>query len=144
MSNNTKTLVGIVATAIIFSSLTYYFAPAKVEIREVEKIVKIKGETKIINRDIVRTITVRPDGTTITKEVDKSKEVEEKREIIQKDTKKSKIITRSKKKWHVSAFTDSTLQNFTLGVERRIIGDVYLGIQGNSEREVRFGIGFSF
>jgi len=139
----------MVATAIIFSSLTYLFAPEKVKIKTVTKVVKVKGETKIVNRDIVRVIEKKPDGTTIIREEDKSVEKEKKVETVAQETIKEKEVTRKKKNWLLSAgalaeITQASAPKWYGQVQRRIAGDIYVGIIATTDQEIGIGITIKF
>ena len=140
---------GFAVLLIGTSSLTYYLAPAKVKIKEVEKIVKVKGETKIVNRDIVRIVEKRPDGTIIEKEIDKSKERTDKDEKVVSEKKKEKTVIRKKKDWLVGGgiLVDPIAPENPVWygqVQRRVLGEVYVGIIATTDRSVGVGLSFRF
>jgi len=96
---------------------------------------KSQNDVKTIIKEIIR-----PDGSKeiITDITDKSS--------TNKDKTSTKII--AKNDWHISAsgsrtFTDSNM-TYTLQVERRIIGDVFLGALVNSEKQVGLVVGLEF
>ena len=145
-----KNIINIVVTAIIFTSLTYYFSPKKVEIKEVEKIVEVKGETKIIYKEKIKKITTKPDGTIIEEEVEKDLVKEEVVEEKQKLDLKLKTVTPAKKNWSASVgvmnpiLNNGTDQEFYLQVNRKIVGNLLIGVILTSNKSYGVGLGFNF
>lgn len=127
-------ITGLICLVIGVAAGSSLFPKVKQQTVEVEK--------EVIQKDvqtIVKVIT-RPDGSKeeVTTIVDKSKE--------NKDKTSTKII--AKNDWHISAsgsrtFTDSSM-TYTLQVERRIIGDVFLGASINSEKQVGLVVGIDW
>ncbi len=110
---------------------------------------QIETQTKIEEKEVVRTDVrtvirevVKPDGSkeTVTEIIDKSK---------QSSTKESLQITTRKNDWFVTAGVAAELGNFqqqtyNLQVNRRILGPIFLGVSGNTRREVGVAVGFEF
>lgn len=107
-----------------------FFPKVKEKTVEVEKIVKdIQTVTRIVTK---------PDGTKeeVTTIVDRSKE------------NKTRIKTIAKTDWHVSIsgareILDPTMV-YSMQVERRILGDIYLGGSISSEKQVGISVGMDF
>ncbi len=104
-----------------------------------EKTVEVEKE--VVRKDIVTEIreVIKKDGTKeiVTVIVDKSKE--------QKESSKTQII--SKDEWHISvaALTPNTKDIFyQVQVERRIIGDIHLGVLANTNNQYGISLGMSF
>lgn len=129
-------ITAILALAIGFG-LGSYLMP-RIETQTVET------EKEVIRRDVVTEIReiVRPDGSreTVSTIVDKSKE--------QKDS-KSVITTIAQSNWHVSlngSVKSLKLEQpiYTLQIERRVLGDIYIGGSVSSEKAVGLSIGMEF
>lgn len=106
-----------------------------------EKTVEIEKEKIVKDVVTVTKIITKPDGTKeeVTVVTDKSKE--------SKEIKNTKIV--SKLDWHVSASakTKSIQMNdlvYSVQVERRILGDIYLGVVGSSDKSAGLSVGFEF
>lgn len=106
-----------------------------------EKTVEIEKEKIVKDVVTVTKIITKPDGTKeeVTVVTDKSKE--------SKEIKNTKIV--SKPDWHVSASakTKSIQMNdlvYSVQVERRILGDIYLGVVGSSDKSAGLSVGFEF
>ena len=156
MSNKVKILTLVVAVAVIFSSLGYFFAPEKVKIEkvEVEKVVErvvVKEVAKRrVKRNIETTRRTEKDGTVVETTRDLSTETSEKEtkeaKVAEKTkaTKETKEITRKRKDWlfNVGVGTDRNLDRFFHGqLQRRLLGDIYVGGFGTSRGE--FGVGIT-
>ena len=110
---------------------TFLFPQTKEKQVEVEKVVKdVVTVTKIITR---------PDGSKeeVITVVDKTKE------------NKTNTITKKAANWHVSASAKSKLwpvqiDTYTIQVEKRIIGDLFLGVTGSTDKTVGLTIGMEF
>lgn len=120
-------VVGVLAGSVLFSKVK-------------EKTVETEVERVVKDVQTVIKVVTRPDGSReeVTTIVDKSKQ--------STDKTSTKII--AKNGWHISAsgsrtFTDSSMI-YTLQVERRIIGDVFLGASVNSEKQVGLVVGLEF
>ena len=106
---------------------------------------QVKVEEKEVIKKDVRTIIkerTNPDGTS-TKEtiiVDNSKE---------SSTKKFEQITTKKNDWFVAAGAEARLSElnnpiYRIEVNRRILGDIYVGASGRTDGSVGLQVGFSF
>lgn len=105
--------------------------------------VKIE-EREVIRKDIQTIIKERtnPDGSTEkeTTIVDHSKE---------SSTKKSEVIVHAKNNWFVAAGAESKLSNienprYKIEVNRRVLGDIFVGASANTEGMVGLQVGFQF
>jgi hypothetical protein len=134
---NWKTLIVYTIVIVILSVIvTKRFWPT------IDTQVKVE-EKEVIKRD-VRTIIkeqTKPDGSS-TKEtiiVDNSKEV---------STKKSEQTITKKKDWFVAAGVEATSRSlnpiYRIEVNRRVLGDVYVGVSGRTDGLIGLQIGFSF
>lgn len=102
-------------------------------------------EKEVVKKDIQTVIkeVVRPDGTkeTVTTIVDKSKESSSKT--------LEQIITK-KNDWFVAAGIEagslSEIANpiYRLEVNRRVLGDIYVGVSATTNKSVGLQVGFSF
>lgn len=131
----------------------FYFAPGKVETKTVEVLKEIEKvvyrENRHVNTKIIETI--KPDGTIVKETyivdetvvfVDKEKEVERIKEAM-------KIVETQKPQWKVSASTnilgkDKPLDVYQLSVDRRILGPIFVGIYGRTDKEFGAGVGIEF
>lgn len=106
---------------------------------------QVKVEEKEVIKKDVRTIIkerTNPDGTS-TKEtiiVDNSKE---------SSTKKFEQIITKKNDWFVAAGAEARLSElnnpiYRIEVNRRILGDIYVGASGRTDGTVGLQVGFSF
>ncbi len=101
-------------------------------------------EREVVKKDIKTIIKeqTNPDGSS-TKEtiiVDNSKE---------SSTKKFEQITTKKNDWFVAAGAEARLNGlndpiYRLEVNRRILGDIYVGASGRTDGTVGLQVGFSF
>lgn len=105
-----------------------------------EKTVETEVERVVKDVQTVIKVVTRPDGTKeeVTTIIDKSKQ--------STDKTSTKII--AKNDWHISAsgsrtFTDSSM-TYSLQVERRVIGDVFLGATVNTEKQVGLTVGIDW
>jgi hypothetical protein len=107
-----------------------YLQPAEVKVKTETKVVKVEVEKE---RTKYRTITKyikRPDGTE--ERIEEKEEVTEKESSStkRKDKKKDKQIIAVKPQWKVQAMAELDnfeLNNYRVGVERRVIGPVFAG-----------------
>lgn len=104
-----------------------------------EKIVEV--EIEVIKRDVVTEVReiVKPDGSkeivTIIK--DKSQEKKE----------SSKVVTIAKSEWHVSAaaLTPNTKDiYYQVQIERRVLGNIHVGVLANTNSAYGISIGYEF
>jgi len=110
---------------------TFLFPQIKEKQVEVEKIVK-----DVIT--VTRVIT-KPDGTKeeVTTITDKTKE------------NKTNTVTKKASNWHASVGAKSKIDRleidtYTVQVEKRIIGDLFLGITGSTDKTVGLTVGLEF
>lgn len=138
MKNNMIKIVGIalLVGAALGGAASWYLFP-KIETKTVT-------ETKEVIRNNIRTVTLtteRPDGTkeTRTETVDNS---------IKKETSLHEKVEYKKSKWIVSAGAATELKNlapiYTLHVQKRIAGPVFVGIQGATDHLVGLTVGLEF
>jgi len=127
-------IIGLVCLVIGVAAGSALFPKVK------EKTVETEVERVVKDVQTVIKVVTRPDGTKeeVTTIIDKSKQ--------STDKTSTKII--AKNDWHISAsgsrtFTDNSM-TYTLQVERRIIGDVFLGASVNSEKQVGLVVGLEF
>jgi len=123
-----------------------YVQPASIKIVK-EEVIKIVDR---INKDVVTIIEkiTRPDGT-----------VEEKTTIIdktqyehyqQQQTNESTTIVSQKAQWKVQGLAGIRIDDFRgpqiygVGIERRIIGPVFVGVWGNTDKQVGLSVGLEF
>jgi len=148
-----KQIVILLVLMGVAGAFGYYFAPGKVETKTVEivkEVEKIKfQENKHINTRIVETIW--PDGRT-TKEtfiVDNSVIFLDRETEIEKIKESLKIITTEKPMNKVSVSTnivgkDRIADVYQVNYERRIMGPVFLGVYGRTDKEFGAGVGIEF
>ena len=133
---NLKT-VGILMLVTCILSVTgtrYLSSKGDSETSESTKEV-VRNDVKTIERTIER-----PDGTKETT-----------KETVDKSTKKettNKEVVISKKDWMVSAIVTSKLTEldpvYGIMVQRRIIGPVYLGLSGSTDKRIGINVGLEF
>ena len=135
---------------------------------------KIQDKTRIVNRDVVKVVTIKPDGTRIETETDKSKidstqhvatnsetktsETSEIKKLLddyrQRETSKT-VITENSKNWrvgitggysHSSSGLITGVPGLILGgfAERKILGPFNAGIWANSQPGVGLQLSISF
>ncbi len=131
MKNNI--IIGLSCLLIGALSVKFFFPTIQ------EKIVE--KEVQVVSKDIKTEIReiVKPDGTkeTVTVIVDKSKE----------KTESSKVVTVSKPDWHISAsvLTPNTKDYFYQAqIERRVLGNIHVGIVANTQGQFGLAVGYEF
>ncbi len=127
-------LYGIVAllfVGLLFGAYQYGKSQARtvVQVQEQERVVE--------KRDVVTVVkeVVKPDGTKETTTTTEDKSVV--------NTKKEKEIITQKADWFVAAGV-SRDKVYTLEVNRRIIGDVFVGAYTTTNNEIGLKVGFEF
>ena len=127
MEKRTLILLGVFLV-VASGALTYWFGPKRVKIVEKE-VIKTVTDT-VVKRDVVTIIETKPDGTTKETIIDKS--VEEELEV--KEEKKEKIVEKKpvNLNWTVSAGSMITEREFYISVDRRILGNISIGVLGTS------------
>lgn len=146
MNNLLKVALGVLLAAGLGYAFGRYAQPAKVEIK---KEVQIK-EVEVTRKNVV-TVTreeKRPDGTVIidTRTVDTSTEAVNRTS----KEKESTVVTSLKPQWRVGGgvgmkYNEVKLEPvYTLGVERRILGPVFVGAYGRTDKEVGLTVSVEF
>lgn len=105
-----------------------------------------EDKTKIVERVVVRTVTVteKPDGTKVTETTDKVAEKD--KESSKKKTKETDKTT-ARPQWavgaSVSSFGGGHLQAYTVTLHRRVLGNVWGGIYIRSDfgTDTEMGVG---
>lgn len=127
-----------------------YSTPAKIEIKEVEKIVYRESTTKKtnLNRDTDKVITEKPDGTKITEiKIKTSTSSEsEKNKVLDKDTFKSSTITnRPQYRLNISYVPKviNPTEYYRVGVDIRVFSDLYIGLNVTTETKPQIGLNLS-
>lgn len=129
---NTKYVVCTVISCVIFAG-GYLTGASNVDTQTNNK--ESEDKTKVVERVVVRTVTVteKPDGTKVTETKDKVAEKDrESTAKTSEDT--SKSIARAQ--WSVGAnvsILNSEGQNYTVTVHRRVIGNLWGGIYARSD-----------
>ena len=163
--------LAISSAAILLVGLAVgrFSLPAKVvtktEIQVVTKEVESKTSDQEIarksNKDFVRIVTKKPDGTVITEThiIDKStsKTTEVTQDTTEKDSSttitQDKTVTYAKNDWHVSGLASPSGDNsflrgpsiaYGLMVERRILGPFYIGGFGLTNHTIGASLGVTF
>lgn len=111
------------------------FPRAAVETKEVEKVVTVKDVvtvTKVVSKN---------DGTTETTTTTTDKSKESKRA--------SNTVKVNKKEWHGSLLASTNSINmdnivYTVNVERRIIGELFVGASVSTDKRVGVSLGMGF
>jgi beta-lactam-binding protein with PASTA domain len=142
MSIKTQLLTLLVIAALAYAT-GRYLQPAKVEVKQVE----VVKEVEVIKRD-VRTVikeVERPDGTREKETVieDRTRERTKKESETQTHT----VVTNLKPQWKVQGLVQlNNIQQPTygVGVERRIIGPVFVGAWGKQSREFGLSVSLEF
>lgn len=132
----------VIGAALCFA-LGYAASPQKTEIREVEVIREVIKHVKGLKETIV--VVKRPDGTTETR-TDRTAD-----EVSESDKSKSKSKTVSKAgqaQYGVAIYSTvfETTPSYQLTIDRRIIGNLFLGVTAESDftASPTFGVGVRF
>lgn len=100
------------------------------------EIEKIEVEKVKYRERVVTEIMERPDGTKTTRITKNVKKV---------DKKKSTLKLNPPKDWHISLSGPPTPNpRITLQIERRVLGELFLGVYGRTDGEVGVSLGWSF
>ena len=126
----------LVVAALAVGVTKHYFPNVETKLSIQEKEV-IKKDVQTIIKEVVR-----PDGTkeTVTTIVDHSKE---------SSSKTLEQIVNKKNDWYVAAGAEARLSEinnpyYKIEVNRRIIGDVFVGATANTNGSVGLQVGFQF
>jgi len=132
MSNKTVLILCITSAALASYATKRFYPDLKVEVVE-----------KVVSKDKIVTVTkevVRPDGT---RETDTTK-VEDR---VKVEDKKLVVAEVKEANWHITLGSDFSLQGsqqFQLGIERRVLGPLFLGAYGRSDKSLGITLGFEF
>lgn len=145
MKNLWKYILGAMLLLALGYGIGRHVQPARVEIKrevQLKEVEVIKKDVVIVEKEIVR-----PDGTIEKErtEIDKSKYESEKNF----SEKESTLIVGSKPQWKVQASTNFKNNNvagplYGLGVERRIIGPIFVGGFVNADKQVGLSLSWEF
>lgn len=133
---NKHIVVAVVGIAALIGAYLYGKSQAETitEVKEVEKIVE--------KRDVVTEIVeiIRPDGTKETVTVIQDKTVIDK--LKETETKAGK------NNWFVAAGLGYNVNNFErtyqIDVNRRVLGDIFVGVYGSTNKDIGVKVGFEF
>jgi hypothetical protein len=139
-----------------------------------ELLKKVRDKTQIVNRDVVRIVTIKPDGTRIEQETDRSKidsvqhsvtnsetktsELTEIKKILDtyKSEEKSKtVVIEKSSNWRIgitggysrdSSGAITGVPGLLVGgfVERKLLGPINLGVWGNTQPGIGLQLSVSF
>ena len=126
-----KDLLALLIAASIGSGVGYYFAPGKVKI--VEK-VQIKNNIKTV--EVIKKDPAGNETKTVTT-VD----------LSQSESAKQTEKNRAQRDWLVGGGSSWQLngkQTIMVSVQRRIIGELYFGVYGSSDKSAGLGLSFRF
>lgn len=137
-------LIIIIAIAVGYG-FGRYVQPAKV----VTVVKEVKSDTQVIDKNIVTVVTEtkKPDGsdTIVTKTEDKSIDNNTENDTFSSTT----TTTNQKTQWRVSAlagfhYDSLPVPNYGALVERRILGPIFVGVYGKSDKEAGIAISLDF
>ena len=124
---------GLILLFVAASSVAqYYFGPKKVVVKT-EQVIKYRE----VKDRIVERIT-KPDGTVIERESEHSRTESEEHERT------SKAVSPKNKDWLVGITYGLDENEYGAHVSRRILGDLYLGAYGTTNREYGLSISVNF
>lgn len=162
---NTKSIIVTIGVAILVAfGVGRYTAPVKVQEKEVikyvdkvvEKIVEVNNTSSKQNKVVIKFTTIKPDGTKTTElrtyytnEIEvTSKLVDEKKETTNVDKTTEKVVEYKKDDnilaLNAKASLDSIIPTYGLSYQRRIIGPIYLGAFGFTDKTFGLNLGISF
>lgn len=136
---NRNSIIALIILTGVAYGIGRYLQPAEVITKEVVKEVEvIKKDVKIVER-----IIKRPDGTIIEDRTTEDRTSTE----IKKETDKSTQIVALKPQWHIHGMAGTSVRNFGeinygFGVERRILGSLFVGVYANTKQEVGLSAGY--
>jgi len=132
--------------ALLMTGLGYafgrYMQPAEIQIKR-EEVVK---EVEVVKRDVVTVekIIKRPDGTVETEKRTEDKSTE----TVNKDTKskEASVVVNLKPQWKAQGLVGLSKDGevYGAGIERRIIGPVFMGAWGNTAKQVGISLSVEF
>lgn len=152
MRNYMKVSLAALSCVAIGYTVGRYSTPAKVETREVERVVYRDRVVKDQRRDATtRTKETRlPDGTKI-KETVRDERTDTRSDATREavSDKKMETKTQSRPDWRLGVVYYPTLPGFQgeafgVNVERRIISEIYLGVSASTESRLGLVVSFGF
>lgn len=154
---NTNTIKVASVTFLLGLSIGYFALPAKVvtktETKTVEKLVEDQNKTTKNNKVVVVTETTAPDGTKTkrTEVTDKSVTTADTKtsDDVSSDSKSEKTVTYAKNELSISALVgiqigDGFTPSYGLSVQKRVLGPIYVGAFGFTNRLAGVSLGLSF
>jgi hypothetical protein len=149
---NYKKYIAPALIAVVAFSLGRFATPAKVELREVEKIVYQQNESteKDTNTVVTEKETRLPDGTIIKEKTKDQKTSTKTEKEIREDKERSlEKIVENRPGYRVGFGYEPAIVNFqpvryTLMVERRIFSELYLGVSASSEKTFGLVVSLGF
>lgn len=144
--------LGLAGLACLISySAGRFTSPAKVETIEVERVVYKDRVVKDTEKDVTTKTkeTTLPDGTKIkeTTKEDKSKSKSERESSAASEIIKE-MKTENRPNWRVAGIYSPALPNqettYGLTIERRIVGEVFLGVTASTDKTVGLVLSFGF
>lgn len=146
MNQYLKIALGVLVAAGLGYAFGRYAQPAKVEIKKEVQIKEVEVTKK--NVVVVTHEEKRPDGTVVTdtRTVDTSTEASTKNS----SSKESTVITNAKPQWKIGGgagikYNEVNLQPvYTLSAERRILGPIFVGAYGRTDKEVGLSVSIEF
>jgi len=134
----------IASIAAVLIAIAGFAVGSKLGSKTVTETKIVEVEKQVVKRDVVTQIKVvtRPDGTKeeVTLITDKTTET--------KDVAKT-LDTKTKPDWHVSGaasvnVSDLTKQIYSATIERRVLGNVFIGATLNTSKQVGLVVGMEF
>jgi hypothetical protein len=132
---------------VIAFSLGAFYGPKKTEIKEVEKIVyKESSETKKnVKKTTKKKETINPDGSKTIETITESDSSTHKNTDKSLDSDKSKqTTTTARNDWFIFGTYRPDIQSYGVGIQRRVIGEIYLGAFVNQDKTYGMSIGIGF
>lgn len=147
-----KYYIAVAIAMVAAFSVGKFLTPAKVEIREVEKIVKQESEKRNEDKRIIKVVreTIRPDGT-IVKETRQEKESStqterdstEQTERLKEEIRENRPDYRVGVVYHPDIDTIQT-DNYSLTLERRLFSQVFMGVLVGIDKTIGVSLSFGF
>lgn len=144
MNKYLSALVALLVVAGLGYGFGRYMQPAKIQIKK-EEVIK---EVEVVKKDVVvvEKITTNKDGTTVVERRTEDKSTE--RSSTDTRTKESTLVINVKPQWRVQGMVGYRGQldrpMYGAGIERRILGPVFVGAWGNTEKQFGLSAGFEF
>lgn len=146
MNKYLKIALGVLVAAGLGYAFGRYAQPAKIEIKKELQVKEIEVTKK--NVVVVTHEEKRPDGTVITdtRTVDTSTEATNRNST----SKESTVVTNLKPQWKVGGaagvkYNEVRMEAvYTIGVERRILGPIFVGAYGRTDKEVGLSVSVEF